>query len=584
MEICSNKDIEGKINKISYKEQNSNEFFSNYKDYKIGINLDHNETNIIISIFERKDINERILQKYFSFEEIFNFDVEFFEPFNNNILILFKFITRLLLANLIDFKVIKEGDKNLYYLNLNCLKDSCLRTITIDLNDDHAKEINKGSAPAVENNNKAIKVKMNDNKKNNQKYLIELRKIEHEYENSEIYKEIEIKFTNIKENRVYYDYLNCQDIFDSPIPYYQLFNGSIEDVYDDLNIIIFHNNYKFEENKYSIKFWFQVFNIGKSSIEPYFFIFIEALNRRRLDIEFQSKMKEYFQNKLKKAQHSEKNENNDEQSLEKSKKDNKKTKKQINPQILFMQNFLSMKSLNSEENKNNNKIKIENKENKEKKNINENNKNIIEKNKINTFNEPNIKNNSKIFFNCNLIEKENKTDKIDSFLSNQKNLTDLKIDNFFIKRKRKEDNNECNLNNNNNRYNNNKNDNIKKSNNNSLEIEEKKEDKKFKVDKSQKEINMKSENEKMNFSLDENGCYNINIDEVNQKYLQLLYVHPLDNDKEIKNIKNEGGEQFYLCTICDTFFNSKNLVREHQWKIHLKPFGEAIQKELKSRV
>ena len=613
MEICSNKDLEGKINKIPGMEQNLNDIFFEYqinsKEYIIGINL-YNNTYIIISIALKK-INNIVIQKFFTFEGIEKFDPEFFKPFNKNILILFKFLIRLLLSNLIYFKAIKQEDKNLYHIILNCLKDNSLRPIIIDLNSDESKEIDKDSAPVVENIDKGIKLKMNDNyKKDNQIYKIELSKIEHKYENSEIYKEIEIKFTNINESKVYYKYLNYIEILDLSL-YYQLFNGSIEDIYDDLNIIIYHNNYKFEKNTHSINFYFQVFNIRKNSTDPYMFIFIKALDRERTESELQSKMKKYFQSIFFVGQYSEKIENIDKQNKEKSKNDNKKIKIEI----------------------------------KEQKDINENNK-YTEKNKLIEkqiiINEPDIKNSSKSIFNYNLIEKENKTYKNNPFFINQKRNTNLTIDNFLIKRKKIEESNEFDFNNNNsnnsisnnnnnnknnnnndnnnNNKNNNNNDNnnnninninknnnnnnnsnnfinwlgglqlsdsnnnkLKKSINNSLEIKEKKEDKKLNIDKFQKENNKKSKIKSMNFKLDENRRYNINIDKVTKNYLQLLYMHPLDNDEEIKKIKDEKEEYFYLCTICDTFFKSRDSVREHQWKEHLKPFGDIIQKELKSQ-
>ena len=577
MEFCFNKDFEEKICKIPYMTQNLNNSFFEYKlnskDYIIGLKYDN--AYIIISI-ALKNINNIIIQKFFTYEGIEKIDLEFFKPFNGKILLLYKFITRLLLANLIDFKIIKEDDKNLYYLILNCLKNSTLRPITIDLNDDDdTKEINKDSAPVVENNYKGIKMKINNiNKKSNQIYKIELNENEHKYENSKTYKEIEIKFINTKENKVYYKYLNFQEIFDLS-PYYQLFNCSIEDVFDDLNIIIYHNNYYFEENNQSIKFFFQVFNVRKNRIEPYIFIFIKALERERTDSELQLKMKLYFQNELSMWQYSEKIENINEQNEKKVIDDNKKIKnqKKNNSQMLFLENFLNKKNQNlnssNKENKNNSEIKNKNKEQGD---ITESNKNIIEKNKFENkqiiINEANIKNDSKNFFICNLIEKGKEIDKNDSFFMNQKRRTDLTIDNFFIKGKKNEDNKDFNfIKFENNKINKNNNDNkknmnniIEKSSNNFIEIEE-----------------------KMEFKLDNNGCYNINIDQVTQKYLQLLYKHPLDNDDEIKNIKDEEGKLFYLCIICDTFFKSKDSVREHQWEKHLKPFGDKIQKELKSK-
>jgi len=602
MEICKNNDFEGKIIEIPGTWQNPDEYFFKYKSickgYIIGINLDYNNTGIIISIADKKD-KKISIRKFFTYEEIEKFDPEFFEPFNGNILILFKFISRLLLANLVDFEIKQQGNKNLYYLILNCLKDNSLRPIKIDLNDYDDKEIIIDSTPVFKNNFKSINNKA-------QNYEIELRKIEHEYENSEIYKEIEIKFTNIKEKKVYYDYLNSQDIFNRNIPYYQLFNDSIEDVYDDLNIIIHHNNYYFEEHNQSIKYFFKVFNIRKNSTEPYIFIFIEALNRERENYELQSKMKEYFQNKLNMEQKSEKVENIDDKRKEKVKKKIKKIKN--NSQMSFLNNFLSMnKNLNSnnDENKNNNEIKIENNE---QKNLNQsNNKNdIIEKSKLIEpkfiIKESNINNNINNILNSNLLEKKHEISKDDSRHINQKRYKESTLEMFFGKRKKIEENilsekKEIILNNNENNNNSNNNDIIKKLSNYSLENKkkskkekkekkekkDKKKDKKLNINKPKKESNKISEDINMSFKLSNNGQYNINKDKVINAYLSLLYVHPLDKDDEYEIIENKRGDEFYLCKICRKFYNSKILVREHQWIEHLKPFGRKIQNDLKSK-
>ena len=611
MDICLNNDFEGNIIEIPGIEQDPNEFFfkyrSNYEDYIIGINLDYNKNKIIISI-AFKNINKIVIRKVFTYEGIEKFDPEFFIPFKGNILILFKFITRLLLANLIDFVTTKKENKNLYYLILNCLKDNSIRPIKIDLNNNFVKEIIIDRNPEDKNNKKAIKFKINDKDKTNQEYKIALKIIEHKYQNSEIYKEIEIKFTNEIDHQVYYDYLNSQDIFDRPIPYYQLFNNSIEDVLDDLNIIIRHNNYYYEEHNQYIKLFFHVFNIKKSSTEPLFPIFIEkSLKRERTYNEFQSKMKEYFQNKLNMAQHLEKIENIDEQSEEKAKKKSIKIKKEIknNSQISFMKNFLNMnKNLNSnnDENKNNNPIKNENNE-QEIQSQSNNKYNNIEKNElikpIFIIKEPNIKNNTNNNFKSNLLEQEYKTSKGDSYFMNRKRNMDLKLDMFFEKTKKIEENKlsenkEVILNNNENNNINNKNDNYplenkeKKSKNEKKDKkkdkkENKKENKKLNIDKFKKEENKKSSDINMSFKLNKKGCYNIKKSEVMKAYLNLLYIHPLDNNDEYIVIENKEGKKFYLCKICQKFFNSRYLVRKHQWSIHLKPFREFIQKELKSQ-
>jgi hypothetical protein len=322
-------------------------------------------------------------------------------------------------------------------------------------------------------------------------------------------------------------------------------------------------------------------------------------------------MKEYFKNNLFMEQYSEKIENNEkisygigEQCEEKVQKENKKLKKENknNSQMSFMTNFLNMnKNLNSnnDDNINNSAINNENNEQKVQSQSNNNNNNI-EKNELIKpqfiIKESNIKNNTKNIFKSNLLEKKYEKSKDDSSFMNQKRHFDLKIDMFFDKRKKIEDNKlsenkEFILNNNENNNINNNNDIIKKSGNYSLENKEKKskkdkkdkiKDKKLNIDKFQKEDNKKSENINMSFKLNKNGRYNINKDEVMKNYLNLIYSHPLDENDEYEVIKDKEGKEFYLCKICRQFFNSKYSVRKHQWSIHLKPFREIIQRELKS--
>jgi uncharacterized C2H2 Zn-finger protein len=307
-------------------------------------------------------------------------------------------------------------------------------------------------------------------------------------------------------------------------------------------------------------------------------------------------MEEYYKNKLKKKKKKENPDNINEQNKKKGKKENKKTKKKINPQKLFMENFLSLnKKLNSDTEKKNKKNEIK-EENNEQRDINENNnkynnlgKNILLKEQI-VINEKNIKSISNN--NFNLLEKENEINNDDSSLMNRKRHTDLKIDMFFSKMEKNEENNlkknenyiNENINKNNNNIMNNNN-NIKKvPSNYSLDIiEEKKEYKKLNIENFQNKIFNKSENINMNYKLDENGYYNINKDEVINNYFNIIYVHPLDNDDEYKIIENKKGEHFYLCMICPKFFDDRDSVREHQWENHLKPFGQKIQNDLKSK-
>ena len=84
--------------------------------------------------------------------------------------------------------------------------------------------------------------------------------------------------------------------------------------------------------------------------------------------------------------------------------------------------------------------------------------------------------------------------------------------------------------------------------------------------------------EKKEFKLDGNRRYNIKKNEVINKYQNLSYMHPLDNDDDLEIITNKENK-FFLCKICKSFFKSKNEAIMHQWLEHLKPYGYMIQKQ-----
>ena len=231
---------------------------TNYKNYIIGMTKDKENTYIKITIASKN--KEVIKQKQFTFEEIEQYDPEFFVPFYNNFLILYKFLIRLLKSNLIDIKI-SDKNKNIIYLNLNCLKDNQLRVIKIEISNEKNKErLEKSNgkvdnltcdpAPIFKKTIKNINQLENKNNTTNKDYIVKLKK--NEYPNYN-YEEIKIEIINIIKEKRFYNYLNLKDIFDKNIPYYnELFDLSIDEVYDDLNIILF---YQFLHLlRYNIKF------------------------------------------------------------------------------------------------------------------------------------------------------------------------------------------------------------------------------------------------------------------------------------------------------------------------------------------
>ena len=143
--------------------------------------------------------------------------------------------------------------------------------------------------------------------------------------------------------------MDSQDIFSASIPYYDLFDFSIDDVYDDLNIIFFHKNYRVEPCKACLKLFFNVFSIGGQS--PYTEIFIRALNRERTDKELFIKMERYF-SEYKKVNNNKDcvNNNNKNRKEKKINNENKKENKKINKENYsenFLNSFIQLKNVNN---------------------------------------------------------------------------------------------------------------------------------------------------------------------------------------------------------------------------------------------
>ena len=296
------------------------------KNYIIEINKNTNDTKLIISI-ALNDIKNITHIQSFSFEDIQNFDFDFFIPFQNNLLILYKYIIRLLRANLYDLEINNEKIDNIS-LCLYCLKNNKLRNVKINIpcikypqengiinNENKNIENIKRNNIILDNNNCSEEIHIMKNGDNNEgdapapkikkmknkfEYNIKLNKIKNIFKNTKEYKEIEIKIEkkNINENNkegnivVYYDYLDSQDIFNQSIPYFDLFDFSIDDVYDDLYIIFYHKNYRCEVGKDFLKLFFNVFNFGEGN--SYTEIFIQALNRERTNYELSMKIDNFF--------------------------------------------------------------------------------------------------------------------------------------------------------------------------------------------------------------------------------------------------------------------------------------------------
>ena len=499
-------------------------------------------------------------KKSFSFGDIENIDPIFFFPFKDNFILLYKYLIRLLKANLFNLEINKEN-KEIMSIQLFCLRKNKLRTIKIDIpsvnfkekdsrnnyfnkinenmihfnSDTETEEVNKskdekyniGDAPAPKSNRK----------KNKAQYEIEIYKLTSVYEEKKEFKEIQInireKTTNFnnKEPICYYAYLDSQEIFGQSISYYNLFNFSMDDVYDDLKIIIYHKNYRFERGKNSIKLFFKVFN-GQN--EPYSEIYILALNKPRTEQELLIEMKNYFES----------NENKIESE-----------KKQLIREDIQKDEF---RGKNKEENFLNNFLKLnENSKDEKRQNLDNDKINPIKSEIISKKSE--LKNdNNQNYFNMN---------KNESKKNNTKNLLNQKRNNYYdnnIEMYYKKEVNVINQ------------FKIEKIIENSLKME-----KGNSLNKSDSTETIKDDKKSKEFKLDENKRYNIDKDSIISQYKDLFYTHPLDNDDEFEKIFNPLKKEFYLCKICKVFYDSRYEVRVHQWDEHLKPFYKIIQEKLR---
>ena len=618
-----------------------------FKDFIIEICKNNNK--IIITIVDKntKDVRN---QNSFSFEEIEEYDSAFFQPFNRSIDILYKYLTRLLLAQLIYVEICKER-KDIIFINLICIKNNEITPIKIvipsinsenNLNNIRKDKINKekeiekysynneniiednfniASAPVVSSiRKKNNKYNIHSNEmKFKKKYNIELSKIENQ-NGEKKYKEIEFVISSIRDNNIrFYNYLNDLEIFNDQvkeaIPYYSLFNDSIDDVFDDLNITIKNGNYRYDVSNKSIKLFFQIINFGNGgNKEPYKYIFIQAYKGERTEEQLNTKMEEYF-SELNNKNENQKSEINVDKKIDGGKNIKEKgsnikpeNKNKMDSQT-FLTEFLKLKN-NNVENQNNN---LENHSN----NLKNHNNNLENNNK---------KYLKESFFNISAND--------ENWLKNDsKNKNEKKFKKIKTKGKSNDNNNNSNnCNKNNNNYNNNKSKDIQisnhkisnfyydsktllgnkrvkdltlekfmpKLNNNIIE-----KDYKEKANKNNEKINQsiehiknkaskkeeKNENDKISnsehqdnsknhFHLNGKKRYNINKNSIMKKY---QYLHDLDKDDEWEEIEDEEGNKYCLCKICYVFFKDRYFVRKHQWDSHNKPFGEVIQEELKNK-
>ena len=258
--------------------QNYFEIKSSSKLYNVFLSLSFSKKIITFSI-SHKDLNNKIIlyEKSFSFTDISTENEDFFIPFKNDIVNLFKFIERLFMTKLVSIKNNYNHSMDYILLLFYIAKENkefqiqfqipkkCINNIKISSSKYEENNIKNiyisnfkkrqnfdcapvpfltGVTPKPEGGNKN-KVIIGDNNlfyftKKKYNFCINIYKYEIK---SKHYKELVLKVSEKdeekKENIEYCSYLNLMDFISIAKSYYTLFNYNIDDIYDDF-LAIFH--------------------------------------------------------------------------------------------------------------------------------------------------------------------------------------------------------------------------------------------------------------------------------------------------------------------------------------------------------
>jgi hypothetical protein len=281
------------------------EIKSYYKTFGVSLNLDEINKKIIFSVSQKNHNDVIKYRKSISFVDLTQIDLNFFIPFKNDIIILFKYLIRLLKSKMLSIRT-SDYDNNIVLI-LHCLKENKSNPIEIEIpnvdsdseqpeneNDEYEKKEDINSLEDIKENNDNIEGesgKLNNNiettdvndyncasvinssgnlyndsisnifyynlKKKD--YFIYLYKNEFKIKG---YTEIIFKIVCKEDNDdiEYFAYKDLLDFIHLSRPYYNLFNYSINDFYDDLFIILYNHIFKIEIANKKLILFIQIFN------------------------------------------------------------------------------------------------------------------------------------------------------------------------------------------------------------------------------------------------------------------------------------------------------------------------------------
>ena len=312
-------------------EDNSELLEIKSKKYTIDVSKDKKNNFILISIIRKEKISLRYKRKL-NYSDFLSLNADFFIAFKNNILLLFKYLKRLVKAHLfsINYNII---DEEILTFTLISLKDTKQIVIEIILYNENNKSlvINKNDNNIEQNNNDNIDIDNEDDKDNNELNLLPAAPIvtftkDENEENNNIfiynpsikntktvyylyvykkeykeknYKEIILKFVEKekeKNNIEYFLYLDLIDFLNLSNSYYGLFDYSIDDIYDDLLVNLSNHNYIIDKSCNKCRIWLFIFTSNKAK-EIYYQMSLLARKeeRKRTENEINIKINSYFQ-------------------------------------------------------------------------------------------------------------------------------------------------------------------------------------------------------------------------------------------------------------------------------------------------
>ena len=413
------------------------------KTFRVFLSLDTKKNLIIISITYADISNKNtIYENSFSFKDISTGIEEFFIPFKNDMIILFKFIERLFIAKLVYIKInYNNSDDYLslsFYVMMDCREHLIQLTIP-KKNEDNSKNSNSnnsslksshynfdnifnntlnkerkncnsaplpfflGETPKAKDDIKDKDINLKSETGELSSFIYKIKKLNYQITiwKNEIksmkFKEIVFQICEIEENKTkceYKEYFNLIDFFETAKPYYDLFNYSIDDIYDDFIIIFYNKNYEIFKAKDRIKLYYFIPNIidfGGKSVFYKLSLFIDKYEEDRTNEEIKIKIENYYiemykiiqkekKNKKKESKNINKYKEEKENKKEEKEKVSKKKKKEENKSKYIIKEEKENKSKKKNKEEKEYKTKHKNKEEKEVKDRNQ-----IQKEKKNKF-------------------------------------------------------------------------------------------------------------------------------------------------------------------------------------------------------